>query len=113
MADVHLVADALTFGYPGRPVLNAVGMSASAGDRIGAVGENGAGKTTLLRLLAGDLQPTAGEVRRAGTVSVVQQELDVPPGATVGDLVRRTQRHVRDAAERLDAAVAAFDHCHL
>jgi len=110
VADVHLVADALTFGYPGRPVLNAVGMSASAGDRIGVVGENGAGKTTLLRLLAGDLQPTAGEVRRAGTVSVVQQELDVPPGATVGDLVRRTQRHVRDAAERLDAAVAAFDH---
>jgi len=110
VADVHLVADALTFGYPGRPVLNAVGMSASAGERIGVVGENGAGKTTLLRLLAGDLQPTAGEVRRAGTVSVVQQELDVPPGATVGDLVRRTQRHVRDAAERLDAAVAAFDH---
>ncbi|WP_338076984.1 ATP-binding cassette domain-containing protein [Cellulomonas hominis] len=110
MADVHLVADALTFGYPGRPVLNAVGMSASAGDRVGVVGENGAGKTTLLRLLAGDLLPTSGDVRRAGSVSVVQQELDVTPGATVGDLVRRTQRHVREAAERLDAAVAAFDH---
>ncbi|VTR77864.1 ABC-F family ATP-binding cassette domain-containing protein [Cellulomonas hominis] len=110
MADVHLVADALTFGYPGRPVLNAVGMSASAGDRVGVVGENGAGKTTLLRLLAGDLVPTAGEVRRTGSVSVVQQELDVPPGSTVGDLIRRTAGHVRAAAARLDQVIAGFDH---
>jgi macrolide transport system ATP-binding/permease protein len=110
VADVHLVADALTFGYPGRPVLDGVGLSASAGDRIGVVGENGAGKTTLLRLIAGDLVPTAGEIRRSGTVSVVQQELDVAPGSTVGDLVRRTQGHVRAAAARLDEVVAGFDH---
>ncbi|TKR27261.1 ABC-F family ATP-binding cassette domain-containing protein [Cellulomonas hominis] len=110
MADVHLVADGLTFGYPGRPVLDGVALSASAGDRVGVVGENGAGKTTLLRLLAGDLAPTAGEVRRSGSVSVVQQELDVPPGATIGDLVRRTASHVRAAAARLDEVVAGFDH---
>jgi macrolide transport system ATP-binding/permease protein len=110
VADVHLVADGLTFGYPGRPVLNAVGLSASAGDRVGVVGENGAGKTTLLRLLAGDLVPTAGEVRRSGTVSVVPQQLDVPPDATVGDLVRRTAGHVRAAAARLDEVVDGFDH---
>ncbi|WP_147796130.1 ABC-F family ATP-binding cassette domain-containing protein [Cellulomonas sp. Y8] len=110
MADVHLVADGLTFGYPGRPVLDGVGLSASAGDRVGVVGENGAGKTTLLRLLAGDLAPTAGEVRRSGSVSVVQQELDVPPGSTIGDLVRRTASHVRAAAARLDEVVAGFDH---
>jgi macrolide transport system ATP-binding/permease protein len=108
--DVHLVADGLAFGYPGRPVLDGVGVSASAGDRVGVVGENGAGKTTLLRLLAGDLAPTAGEVRRSGSVSVVQQELDVPPGSTVGDLVRRTAAHVRAAADRLDEVVAGFDH---
>jgi len=110
VADVHLVADALTFGYPGRPVLDAVGLSASAGDRIGVVGENGAGKTTLLRLIAGELAPTAGEVRRSGTVSVVRQELDVDPGSTVGDLIRRTEGQVRAAAARLDEVVAGFDH---
>ena len=109
-ADVHLVADGLTFGYPGRPVLDGVGVSASAGDRVGVVGENGAGKTTLLRLLAGDLDPTAGEVRRSGTVSVVQQELDVAPGSTVGDLIARTATHVRAAAARLDEVVETFDH---
>ena len=110
MPDVHLVADGLTFGYPGRPVLDGVGVSASAGDRVGVVGENGAGKTTLLRLLAGDLDPSAGEVRRAGTVSVVQQELDVDPGSTIGDLIARTATHVRTAAARLDAVVGTFDH---
>jgi macrolide transport system ATP-binding/permease protein len=108
--DVHLVADGLTFGYPGRPVLDGVGVSASAGDRVGVVGENGAGKTTLLRLLAGDLDPSAGEVRRAGTVSVVQQELDVDPGSTIGDLIARTSTHVRAAAARLDEVVETFDH---
>ncbi|HEY0188448.1 MAG TPA: ATP-binding cassette domain-containing protein [Cellulomonas sp.] len=107
---MQLVADGLSFGYPGRPVLDRVALSASAGQRVGVVGENGAGKTTLLRLLAGDLVPTAGEVRRSGTVSVVHQELDVPVGATVGDLVARTARQVRAAAERLDAVVRDLDH---
>ncbi len=110
MPEVHLVADRVSFGYPGRPVLDAVALTASAGERIGVVGENGAGKTTLLRLLAGDLVPTAGEVRTVGSVSVVHQELDLPPEATVGDLIARTAGQVRAAAERLDRVVADFDH---
>jgi ATP-binding cassette subfamily F protein uup len=33
------------------------------GDRIGLIGPNGSGKTTLLKLLLGELQPQAGEIR--------------------------------------------------
>ena len=40
------------------------------GDRVGLVGVNGAGKTSVLRLLAGDLQPSAGRVRRGRTVAL-------------------------------------------
>ena len=99
---VHLVADAVSVGYPGRAVLDQVDLLASAGHRVGVVGENGAGKTTLLRVLAGDLAPFTGEVRRAGSVAVVEQELGVGPGATVGTLVAEALGRSRAAAERLD-----------
>ena len=101
----QLVATGITFGYPGRPVVDALDVSVSAGDRIGLVGENGAGKTTLLRLLAGDLVPSAGTVRRVGTVGVVEQELGVRPGETVGTLVDATAASVRAAAARLEHAL--------
>ncbi|MEP6716434.1 MAG: ABC-F family ATP-binding cassette domain-containing protein [Terriglobia bacterium] len=35
------------------------------GNRMGVLGSNGSGKTTLLRILADELEPDAGEVRRA------------------------------------------------
>jgi ATP-binding cassette subfamily F protein uup len=56
------------------------------GDRVGLVGVNGAGKTSVLRLLAGDLQPAAGRVRRGRTVALEQlsQTLDdLDPGERV------------------------------
>jgi macrolide transport system ATP-binding/permease protein len=107
---VHLVADAVTFGYPGRAVLEAVDVVAPSGTRLGVVGENGAGKSTLLRVLAGDLLPQQGEVRRAGTLAVVAQELDVEAGASVGTLTAEALAGVRAASARLEALVEGFDH---
>ena len=53
----------LTFGYdPSRPILNDFSITITAGERVGIVGPNGKGKTTLLKLLAGALNPNAGEV---------------------------------------------------
>ena len=40
------------------------------GDRIGLVGPNGSGKTTLLKLLLGQLQPQAGEVKQGTQLQV-------------------------------------------
>src|SRR5688572_4762801 len=40
------------------------------GDRIGLIGPNGSGKTTLLKLLLGELQPDAGEVRSGTQLQV-------------------------------------------
>lgn len=108
--DVQLVAQGVTFGYPGRPVLDALDLTVAPGDRIGLVGENGAGKSTLLGVLAGRLHPQAGTVRRAGTLAVVEQDLEVAPGATVGTLVDATGVATRAAAEQLQAAIDAFDH---
>jgi ATPase subunit of ABC transporter with duplicated ATPase domains len=39
-----------------------VSFNVEAGERIAVIGANGVGKTTLMRLLAGELQPTSGEI---------------------------------------------------
>ena len=65
----------------GAPAIEALGVSASLGDRavlrgldlalapgqrVAVLGRNGAGKTTLVRILAGALRPIAGQVRVHG-----------------------------------------------
>ncbi|MDG2525560.1 ABC-F family ATP-binding cassette domain-containing protein [Stenotrophomonas sp. HITSZ_GD] len=56
-------------------------------ERIALQGDNGAGKTTLLQLLAGDLPPAAGSVRRgAGRIATLSQRLELPdPRASVAE----------------------------
>jgi ATPase subunit of ABC transporter with duplicated ATPase domains len=73
VTDVELRAGA-------RLLMDGVSFQVAAGDKIGLVGRNGAGKTTLLRVLAGEGQPAAGSVHRAGSVGYLPQD------TRVGDL---------------------------
>jgi ATPase subunit of ABC transporter with duplicated ATPase domains len=57
-----------------RPLIEEASFSVHPGDKIGLVGKNGAGKTTLLRTLAGELEPTAGTIRRSGVIGYLSQE---------------------------------------
>jgi ATPase subunit of ABC transporter with duplicated ATPase domains len=58
--------EGLNFGYePGRPIIKNLGFNIAAGDKVAIIGENGVGKTTLLRLLEGELQPQAGQLKWA------------------------------------------------
>jgi ATPase subunit of ABC transporter with duplicated ATPase domains len=57
-----------------RTLMSDVTFRISAGDKVGLVGRNGAGKTTLTKILAGDGQPTAGIVERAGEIGYLPQD---------------------------------------
>jgi ATP-binding cassette subfamily F protein uup len=55
----------------GRRLFHDLSITLSPGVRIGLVGSNGSGKTTLLKLLAGELSPDEGEIRRAERLQIV------------------------------------------
>ena len=62
LVSMHQVA----VGYePGRPVLSRMSLRFDPDDRIALLGKNGNGKSTLAKLLAGKLDPMAGELTRA------------------------------------------------
>ncbi|WP_405526616.1 ATP-binding cassette domain-containing protein [Streptomyces avidinii] len=50
-------------------------LALAPGQRLLVTGENGAGKTTLLRVMAGDLEPDTGAVRRPARIGYLAQEL--------------------------------------
>jgi ABC transport system ATP-binding/permease protein len=80
----------VTMVLGGRTLLDSVTWRLGPGDRVGVVGVNGAGKSTLLRLLAGDLEPTAGHVKRGKTVRaayLAQEVVELEPTQRVLEAV--------------------------
>lgn len=51
--------------------LRNINIEIAKGETLGIVGQNGSGKSTLLQIIAGTLQPTAGQVQVIGRVSAL------------------------------------------
>lgn len=62
----------LTVG--GRELFRDVSLVLSPGRRLGVAGPNGSGKTSFLRLLLGELEPSAGALKRAPGLRIVYFE---------------------------------------
>ena len=73
------------YSVGGPLLLENVQLSIEPGERIALIGRNGAGKSTLMKLIAGELVPDDGEVRRDGAVRIARLEQEVPAGAA-GDV---------------------------
>jgi ATP-binding cassette subfamily F protein uup len=55
----------------GRELFEDLSFVLAPGTRVGLLGPNGSGKTTLLRLLAGEMEPDTGTIRRVDGVQIL------------------------------------------
>ncbi|ANZ41889.1 sugar ABC transporter ATP-binding protein [Lentzea guizhouensis] len=69
----------VTKTFAGIKALDGVDFTLHQGSIHALVGENGAGKSTLIKVLTGIHQPDGGEVRRAGRISTIYQEVNLIP----------------------------------
>jgi ATP-binding cassette subfamily F protein uup len=74
----------------GRRLFRNLNLTLSPGVRIGLVGANGSGKTTLLKILAGELDPDEGAVRRADALRTVSFAQDRGAHLNLAASLRRT-----------------------
>lgn len=73
-------------------VLSNISFMVNSGERVGLVGPNGCGKTTLLRIICGQEQADAGQVRFNPpdlNQGYLAQALKFEPDDTIGDVLTR------------------------
>ncbi len=80
-----LNAQSVTKQFGAKPLFQNISLTVEDGDRIGLIGPNGAGKSTLLAILAGQLEPDAGElaVRKRARAAYVPQDSRFAPGLSI------------------------------
>ena len=95
-----LNAQKLVKAYGATPLFQNVSFTVAERDRIGLIGPNGSGKSTLLGILAGRVDPDAGDlaVRKRTRMSYVAQESRYDAGVSIRKIVEDAMRHA-DVAE--------------
>ena len=89
LGDVVVEATDLIKGYGDRALIGGLSFTLPPAGIVGVVGPNGAGKTTLLRLITGEEEPDAGEIRLGDTVQIgyVDQGRELDPEQTVWEAI--------------------------
>ncbi|MDH3299158.1 MAG: ATP-binding cassette domain-containing protein [Acidimicrobiia bacterium] len=105
----HIAVSDLGYAHPGGSMLfTDVSFNLSPGSHAGLIGNNGVGKTTLMRILAGELEPTDGDVNLGGRVRYMAQDVGVGVESTVREmLIDCSPEPLRSIGRRLMAAEAA------
>ena len=91
----------------GRELFRDLSFVLAPGTRMGLLGPNGSGKSTLLRIITGEMEADAGELKRADKVRIVyfdQNREQLDPGVTLrkalapeGDIVIYQDRSIHVA----------------
>ncbi|MGI9265322.1 MAG: ATP-binding cassette domain-containing protein, partial [Gammaproteobacteria bacterium] len=66
----------LSIQFGAKPLFENVSVTFGNGNRYGLIGANGCGKSTLMKILAGELEPTAGNVSTEPDVRIGQLSQD-------------------------------------
>jgi ATP-binding cassette subfamily F protein uup len=87
----------VSFAIGDQPILRGAALALEPGERVALIGRNGAGKSTLFKLIVGELQPDAGEVRRRRRLRISQldQSLPLERPTTVSEHVAGGLDHLR------------------
>ncbi len=86
LGDLVVEAEGLVKGYGDRLLIDGLTFSLPRGGIVGVIGPNGAGKTTLFRMITGQEEPDAGELRVGPSVKLayIDQSRDsLSPKTTV------------------------------
>lgn len=70
---IMLDASHLSFSYvpnQKKPLIDNFSLQVEKGERIAIIGKNGRGKSTILKLLAGELEPLSGSIKRPENLSI-------------------------------------------
>jgi ABC transport system ATP-binding/permease protein len=84
-----LNAQTISKAFGATSLFRDISFTVDEGDRIGLIGPNGSGKSTLLKMLAGEIEPDAGEiaVRKLTRLSYVEQDSEFAAGVTVRSVI--------------------------
>jgi len=100
-----LIAENVFKSFGAQEVLTGVGIVLQPGERVALLGVNGSGKSTFAKILAGELAPDSGEVRRSKglRISYFAQEPNLAPNKTAREVVAEGLGPWKEAHERHEA----------
>jgi ATP-binding cassette ChvD family protein len=113
LGDIVLEAHGLTKGFEGRTLMHDLSFTLPRAGIIGVIGPNGVGKTTLFRMIVGEEQPDAGELKVGQTVKISyvdQSRGGIDPNKNVWEVVSDGLDHIKVANFEMPsrAYVASF-----
>ena len=110
---MEIKADKIHKEYGTITVLKDISFSLERGQKAGLIGYNGTGKTTLLKILAGLVEPDAGEVtvRKGAVIGYMPQDTSLVSDETIRDYVRRVSgmATLEEQMEKSSEAMAEYE----
>ena len=97
LGSVVIEAEGVSKGYGERLLVEGLSFRLPPGGIVGVIGPNGAGKTTLFRMITGEEQPDAGQIRVGETVQLgyVDQSRTLSPDKSIWEEISGGQETIR------------------